>query len=49
MTQALWTVGGAGIVALLFVLGVLFERHRRPPPPQQHEVHLTIDDDPPKR
>jgi len=46
VTQALWTVGGAGVVAFLFALGVLWERHRHPPPPQHQEVHLTIDDPP---
>jgi hypothetical protein len=46
VTQALWTIGGAGTVAILFVLGVLWERKRHPPPPSVYEVHLTVEDPP---
>ena len=49
MTQALWTVGGAGVVASLFALGVLWERHRHPPPPQRHEVTSPSTADPSTR
>ena len=47
MLQALWSAGGIGAVAGLFVLGVLFERHRHSPPPTIYRIILTLE--PPER
>lgn len=47
MIQALWSAGSLGTVALLFVLGVLWERHRHSPPPTVYRIILSVE--PPER
>jgi len=41
--QALWSAGALGAVAGLFVLGVLWERHRHSPPPTIYRIILSTE------
>lgn len=46
MGTALWTVGTGSVVVLLFVLGVLWERKKRPTPPTILDVTVRLETQP---
>jgi hypothetical protein len=41
--QALWSAGSLGVVAGLFALGALWERHRHSPPPTIYRIILSVE------